>query len=185
MTRRRRYASKSSDSSIAIVVVCLVSAGSYFITIGQTASAVLCFLLLLAAIGLFAYPIILAHLRRRRLSMAGMDEIDRMDGLVFEQYLQTLLMKLGFTAVSITERFDKGIDLIAHKDGETWGVQAKRYTGDVGMDAIRQAVTAREYYKCTKVMAITNSYFTKSAKMIAESSGCTLIDRTALIQLIL
>lgn len=108
-----------------------------------------------------------------------------MSGLDFEKYIMQLLERHGYKHVRLTGYYDLGIDIIAEKDNEIWGIQAKRYKGTVGLDAVRQAVAAREHYKCTRSMVITNSYFTRNAKIIAESVGCKLIDREILIAQIL
>lgn len=108
-----------------------------------------------------------------------------MTGLEFEVYLKRLLTDRGYGNVTLTETFDLGVDLIASKDGERWAIQAKRYRYPVGLDAVRQVVAARAFYRCDRTMVITNSHFTSNARAIARSSGCVLIDRPALIRLIL
>ncbi|MDQ5982728.1 MAG: restriction system protein, partial [Patescibacteria group bacterium] len=124
------------------------------------------------------------HLRKQaKLQKSGIHEIDIMSGLEFEKYLKLLLEQHDYSRVRLTGYYDLSIDIIAEKDNEIWGIQAKRYKGTVGLDAVRQAVAAREHYKCTKSIVITNSYFTRNAKTIADSVGCTLIDRDLLIDL--
>lgn len=108
-----------------------------------------------------------------------------MSGLEFERFLQALLLNSGYTIVSLTTTYDLGVDLIAHKDGARWAIQAKRYKAKVGLDSVRQVTTAMNFYKCDKAMVITNSYFTNNAKTIAESVGCRLIDRDELMLLVL
>lgn len=126
------------------------------------------------------------HLRKQtKLQQSGIHEIDVMSGLEFEKYIKVLLERHSYTDVSITEQYDLGIDIIAHKDGERWGIQVKRYKHPVKLDAIRQVVAAMNYYKCTKSMVITNSYFTRQARTIADSMNCKLVDRDQLIGLIL
>lgn len=123
--------------------------------------------------------------KKEKLRQSGIAEIDLMSGLDFERYLQLLLIQKGFTNVSLTTTYDLGVDLIAHKDGHAWAIQAKRYKGTVGLDSVRQVVAAMKHYKCDKAMVITNSYFTKNAQVIAASTNCLLIDRDSLINLIL
>jgi HJR/Mrr/RecB family endonuclease len=107
-------------------------------------------------------------------------DIDKMDGLEFERYLVKILDQLGYGAIRLTETYDYGVDIIAVKNGVTWGIQAKRYNGLVKADAVRQAVTALKKYHCDRAMVITNSYYSKVAKELANCNDCTLIDRDTL-----
>ena len=106
--------------------------------------------------------------------------IDTMTGLEFERYIAKLLRTRGYTQVKLTEEYDYGIDIIATKHGTTWGIQVKRYSGLVGADAVRQAVTALRIYHCDKAMVITNSIFSKPAIALADANDCVLIDESKL-----
>jgi len=106
--------------------------------------------------------------------------IDTMTGLEFERYIAKLLKNQGYSHVKLTEEYDYGIDIIASKNGTTWGIQVKRYSGLVGADAVRQAVTALRIYHCDKAMVITNSTFSKPAIALADANDCVLIDGTRL-----
>lgn len=140
-------------------------------------------LLVLVVIGLSIFLVKMLH--KERWKRSGIEDIDNMSGIGFEKYLQVLLSSSGFTHVKLTSYYDLGVDLVARKDGITWAIQAKKYKGVVGLDAVRQVVAAKGHYKCDRAMVITNSYFTKNAKTIAESTDCVLVDRDALIRLIL
>lgn len=118
---------------------------------------------------------------RRKKYIASIEDIDNMPGLEFEKFVAKLLEKRGFKSVRLTEKYDLGVDIIALKDGVTWGVQVKRYSGLVKANAIRQVVTALKTYKCDRAMVITNSYFSKVAVKLAKSNNCILLDRDYLI----
>jgi restriction system protein len=107
-------------------------------------------------------------------------DIDCMEGLEFERYVASLLKKLGYGAVRLTEKYDYGVDIIAVKNGVTWGIQVKRYSGLVKANAVRQVVTALRKYHCDKAMVITNSYYSEIAKDLARWNDCLLIDRDTL-----
>ncbi len=49
--------------------------------------------------------------------------------------------------IQFTEYYDLGVDIIAKKDGITWGVQVKHYQGLVSIEAVRQVVVALKKYK--------------------------------------
>ena len=89
----------------------------------------------------------------------------------FEKYVAELMKDQGFTKVMLTERYDYGIDIIALKDGVRWGVQVKRYSRMVKAEAVRQVVTALNKYNCQRAMVVTNSTFSRPAKILAETNN--------------
>ena len=109
-----------------------------------------------------------------------MQDMDTMDGVTFEYYVAQLLIDLGYTNVSLTEKYDYGVDIIAEKDGIRWGVQAKRYSGLVKAAAVRQVVTGLRLYDCDRAMVITNSSFSNVARRLANGNDCVLVDRAEL-----
>lgn len=184
MARRRRR-QQQSDTSVIPVIIILVLLLVFGINQSQEELILLASGLLGIAIAIGLTSYLLYRMRKDKIRRSGIEHIDLMSGLEFEKYLQILLQNSGFTNVSLTNTYDLGVDLVAHKDGHRWAIQAKRYKSAVGLDAVRQVVAAMNYYKCDKAMVITNSYFTPNAKTIAGSTDCTLIDRDALIKLIL
>jgi HJR/Mrr/RecB family endonuclease len=105
----------------------------------------------------------------------------QLDGLSFERYIAGLLPRLGFTDVRLTERYDLGVDIVARKDGITWGIQVKHYGGLVKVDAVRQVVTALNMYGCDRAMVVTNSDFSWPAIELARSNDCVLVDGRELL----
>ncbi len=114
----------------------------------------------------------------------NLTEIDAMTGLGFERYIAQLLKQHGYQQIRLTEKYDYGVDIIAVKDGYTWGIQVKRSHGLVKANAVRQVVTALRMYGCDRAMVITNGEFSRVATELAECNGCLLIDREKLLQLI-
>lgn len=110
-------------------------------------------------------------------------DVDLMDGVSFEYYIAQLLAERGYSNVSLTEQYDYGVDIIAEKDGVRWGVQAKRYSGLVKAEAVRQVVTGLRLYGCDRAMVVTNSTYSNVAKRLAEGNNCVLIDRDGLATL--
>lgn len=99
-----------------------------------------------------------------------------MDGLEFQEYVADMLKRQGYPDVMLAERYDYGVDIIATKDGVRWGVQAKRYSGLVGADAVRQVVAGLCMYDCERAMVVTNSTFSRVACKLAASNNCMLVD---------
>jgi restriction system protein len=120
-------------------------------------------------------------LRHRSVKLnRSMAQIDSMSGLDFEKYVAALLKQQGYTKIRLTEKFDYGVDIIAHKDGIRWGIQTKRYSSLCKKAAVEQVVAGLRYYHCDRAMVVTNSTFSKQAKELAKHNDCVLIDRTAI-----
>jgi len=119
----------------------------------------------------------------RHRSPTALKGVDAMNGLDFEQYVANLLRANGFRNVSLTEKYDFGVDIIAEKDGIRWGIQVKRHSGLVKANAVRQVVTGLKLYGCDRAMVITNSTYSIVAQRLAAGNNCVLIDRRGLNRL--
>ncbi len=77
---------------------------------------------------------------------------------------------------------DYGADLVLEKDGVRTVVQAKRWTKNVGVKAIQEAVAAKPIYRCEHAMVVTNRYFTEQARRLAKANGVRLWNRDELVR---
>ena len=69
--------------------------------------------------------------------------IDELEGHDFENYCASLLEKNHFQNVQVTKGSgDFGLDILAEKDGVTYGIQCKRYDKPIGVAAVQQAYLA-------------------------------------------
>ena len=110
----------------------------------------------------------------------GEEEIDTMSGTEFEDFMAEILHRSGIEVLELTKGSgDFGADIIAIHEGERTAVQCKRYSRPIGVKAVQEAVSAKDYYKCPKAAVITNSTFTRQARELAEESGVILWDREA------
>lgn len=174
MSRHSR--TQTGDISFAIIVLIGAAAWTHreqLVRIAYISLGIVGCLLLL--------KLLWASLSRHR--FAHFRDVDTMDGLDFEQYVAALLRANGFRKVSLTEKYDFGVDIIAEKDGIRWGIQAKRHARLVKASAVRQVVTGLNIYGCDKAMVITNSTYSTVAKRLAKANGCVLVDRTGLKRL--
>ena len=71
--------------------------------------------------------------------------------------------------------------MILIKDNIKTVVQAKRYNSSVGNKAVQEVIGAMGYYKATRGMVITNSFFTSNAITLANANGIELWNRNTLI----
>lgn len=119
-------------------------------------------------------------IKKYRYLHSSIHHIDNMTGVQFENCLKAHFEKLGYKVDTTPGSGDYGVDLICKKRNEKFVVQAKRYTGKIGISAVQQVIGGMHYYDCEKGMVVTNSYFTKNAQELAEKSNVTLWDRTVL-----
>jgi HJR/Mrr/RecB family endonuclease len=103
----------------------------------------------------------------------------------FERFVAAIFKELGFSVELIGGSGDQGIDVIAVSERGRFAVQAKGYPNStVSNGAVQQAFAGMKFHRCVKCIAITNSRFTPSARELAESVKCTLIDAEAMEDLI-
>ena len=106
--------------------------------------------------------------------------VDLMEGHDFEYWCADLLRKIGFVNVIVTQGSgDHGVDVLAEKDGIRYAVQCKCYSKDLGNSPIQEVSSGKmmPQYHCQVGAVMTNRYFTKGAKELAEATGTLLWDR--------
>lgn len=129
------------------------------------------FLLAVLIIGIFL-------LTRNYRKKCEVKELDEMEGHDFEYYCADLLKKRGFVDVMVTKGSgDYGVDVLAEKDGVTYGIQCKAYATPVGVKAVQEAYAGKEYYDRMVGAVLTNQYFTKPAVEAAKKLKILLWDR--------
>jgi restriction system protein len=134
-----------------------------------------------AALALCGVP---AALRRQRLVRSGIAQVDVMAGDEFEVRLVALFASLGYDVTRTGARGDFGADLVLDDGDERLVVQAKRYDGTVGIEAVQQAIGATRYYDAQRALVVTNSTCTPAARELAAANGVDLVERHALVGLL-
>jgi restriction system protein len=82
------------------------------------------------------------------------------------------LQQEGFEDVCRTPKTgDQGADLLVKKDGRKIAIQAKRYTGSVGNEAVQEIVGALEFYGADEGWVITSGTFSPSARALAQKAA--------------
>lgn len=110
----------------------------------------------------------------------SIEDIDLMNGLEFENFVSVIFKKMGYDTELTKQSGDQGIDVIATKGVTKIGIQAKCYSNTVGNSAIQEATAGKQFYNCSKIMVVTNNFFTSSAQQLALSNGVILWDRNML-----
>ncbi len=133
-------------------------------------AGILLFLLILSVI-----VFLISKQFRKDFTKSNMDE---MEGLDFEYFCAELLKRHGFIEVEVTKGSgDYGVDILAEKDGVTYGVQCKCYQEAVGVKAIQETYAGKEYYALMVGAVMTNQYFTAPAVEAAKKLRILLWDR--------
>lgn len=176
---RRRGKSNSNGNTVATVFFIMFAYGllSNPIFVARVEAISRYAVVVVASIIVVTFTVQLA----RKTNNRGIKAVDTMTGIEFEHYVAKLLAKQGYKHISLTERYDYGIDIIAEKDDIKWGIQVKRHTGLVKALAVRQAVTALKKYGCDRAMVISNSKFSRVAVELARTNDCILVERSKLV----
>ena len=103
-----------------------------------------------------------------------------MNGLEFEKFIAELFSKMGYESEITKASGDQGMDVIASKNGNKIGIQAKCYSSSVGNKAVQEAVAGKNHYRLDKAIVVTNNFFTDAAQQLAQSNSRILWDRNIL-----
>ena len=107
-----------------------------------------------------------------------------MDGFKFEEYTAALLRDNGYIDVVTTQKSrDFGADVTATYNGVRYVFQCKYYTVPVGIAAVQEIRSAKDFYSAHVAVVVTNSVFTKAAKILADEIGVILWDGEKLAEL--
>ncbi|GEM_PF-6096760 len=112
--------------------------------------------------------------------LRNLSSVDELDGLEFEKAVGLIYRESGYSVELTQASGDFGVDVIASKGQEKLAIQAKRYAGSVGVQAVQEAASGAFYYKATKAIVVTNSFYTPKAKELASKLGVDLINRKRL-----
>jgi HJR/Mrr/RecB family endonuclease len=111
-------------------------------------------------------------------------ELSQLTGIEFEQFLAGLFRQLGYGVEMTASTGDYGADLILSKAGEKIAVQAKCYSGSVGVSAVQEVLAGMVYYNCQSAWVITTGNLTANAIELASKSNVKLLDSIEIGKLI-
>ena len=184
--KKRRRAKKDLSGIVVLIAVCC---GGYYylLNMDKYYSPWVSFFI---GAGIILFPFIIKKLvkivRRRKYIKSSLSQIDKMDGHEFERYLKEMYSSKGYKVQLVGEDGkDFGADLIISGGKDKLPrivVQAKRYTikNKVGIKAIQEVFSAKEFYDCDKAAVITSGYYTSAAVKLAKKCNITLLDRNDL-----
>ncbi|MGL5235146.1 MAG: SNF2-related protein [Empedobacter falsenii] len=120
----------------------------------------------------------------------SLNDIDRLHPNLFEASIASLYKCQGFEVYLTPYSNDKGVDIVALKDGENYLIQAKQTKSLVGNDAVQEICTAKKYYEEKfkekfNLLTITNNNYSSSATILAKSNDISLLNREHLENLVI
>lgn len=123
--------------------------------------------------------------QRRKMVEQKVDQLYHLTPREFEEWTESLFKALNFQNVVLTPQFgDKGLDLIAEKDGKKVAVQCKKYKGVVGTPVIQAFAGALQTAEIDKGYFITTGTYSLDAEKMAQELPIELYDRNSLVDLI-
>jgi len=179
MARRKK---EDPVEALLKLLVIIAVGGGYYVTKSWTIAILGGSLVLIGYLILAMYQ---SHKKKQRLRASGIEEIDKMNGYLFEDYLKELFQQLGYQVKATPSAGDYGADLVLIKGNSKIVVQAKRYTQKVGLKAVQEIYSSIHHYQANEAWVVTNSFYTAQAQKLAKSNGVKLLDRENLIELIL
>lgn len=103
----------------------------------------------------------------------------------FEEWTASLFSALGYGKVTLTpQTADKGIDILAEKDGFKIAVQCKKYKGVVGSPLVQQFLGAMQTSEIEKGFFVTTGTFSIEAEKAVLNMPIELWDKISLKRLI-
>ena len=121
---------------------------------------------------------------QRRYGSVHVDELKKLNGIEFEDYLYMLFEHHSYTVETTPISGDYGADLIIMKNNQRIAVQAKCYTGSVGVSAVQEALSGKAYYHCDSAWVVTTGNYTANAIKLANKSSVRLLGKSELGKLI-
>jgi SNF2 family DNA or RNA helicase/HJR/Mrr/RecB family endonuclease len=116
-----------------------------------------------------------------------LDQLDKLNPNLFEAAIALLYKKQGFEVFLTPYSNDKGVDVVAERENNLFLLQVKQSKSSIGIEAIQEIYTAKNYYKSKfnykdepTLFVVTNNNFSNSAQTLAHTNGITLINRVQL-----
>ncbi len=117
-------------------------------------------------------------------------DINSLQPHLFEAFIAALYSKKGFNTHLTPYSNDKGVDVIAFKDGENYLIQAKQSKSVIGNDGVQEIAAAKHYFDAKyglefKLILLSNNDFTSAAELLAKPNKISLVNRLLLERMII
>lgn len=118
------------------------------------------------------------------------EEVVRLNPNLFEAYISALYKENGYNTQLTSFSHDNGADVVAIKTSQSFLIQVKQSSSSVGIQAIQEITTAKNYYDSIYhedfiCLVISNNNYTESAEDMAKINKVTLINDNNLREMII
>ena len=118
------------------------------------------------------------------------EEVVRLNPNLFEAYISALYKEYGYNTQLTSFSHDNGADVVAIKTSQSFLIQVKQSSSSVGIQAIQEITTAKNYYDSIYhedfiCLVISNNNYTESAEDMAKINKVTLINDNNLREMII
>lgn len=119
----------------------------------------------------------------------NIQQADKLNPNLFEALIAAVYSTRGFDVHLTPNSNDKGADVVAIREGESYLIQAKQTISTVDNKGVQEIVGAKNYYEQIfneklRLVVITNGEFTASAETIARTNQVSLLRRKDLNQML-
>lgn len=182
MAKRKKQTAVELVSQL-VLILAFISAAMMYLSTNSIAAAIVVWLSIMVVTVLL--NILAGSMRKERLRRSGINDVDKMTGVQFEEFLKALYKRRGYVVKGTPVSGDFGADLLLEKENVRIVVQAKRYKSNVGIKAVQEVMSAKTYYNAQQAWVVTNSQYTDAAKKLALKCDVRMIARNELIELML
>jgi len=175
---RRRYRNSTPKPEIILYAAGLLAAWRFI-----ASQYFLWLLITLFVVGTVAIIILFytEHQNRQKLLRSGIDEVDKMNGHEFAEFLGERFKANRYKVTMPPRSGDFGADVIINQGAYRAVIQAKRSNSKVGIKAVQEVIGAVKYYGAMHGIVITNNHYTNSAEKLAASNDIEMWDRDKLV----
>ncbi|MGM0505854.1 MAG: restriction endonuclease [Bacteroidota bacterium] len=118
----------------------------------------------------------------QRSGITSLNHLKKMNPFEFEIYVSGIFNHLGFESVRTKSTGDQGIDIILHKDGDTYLVECKRYKETISVNHLRSFLGSLKFHNVSKGKFVTTGNFSKNCYDF-EKYNIDLVDGNDLINI--
>ncbi len=117
-------------------------------------------------------------IRKQQIALARhkLNDLKKYTPWEFEKIVSDCMSSIGYHSYATKGSGDKGVDVVANKNGIKIVIQLKMYTNNVGFEAVQQVFTGKSLYKAQQAWVITTADgFTRQAKITADELNVRLL----------
>lgn len=144
-------------------------------------------LVLILSLALLSASLQEKSLKKMLTSSDSLDKLYTLNPFDFEEAVAEMFRKKGFQNVKITpSSLDGGIDIIMEKNGESYGVQCKKYDPEsyLKIEIVKAVIPSCQRLGLMHPVFVTTAKFSEHTRMYMRDENMWLIDGAELVKMI-